>query len=163
VCWVIQTVPADSLIFTMNDGLTAPPNEKAPATAVRSNRFLPRIGSPGYHLLLTAVAILILGPLGGISAAFMNFSIGFIIGGAGVGWHSRQHRNAAVRAGRKTWRQLYANDGGFGRRYVRAGSADPGDGLAWSTPTAGLATGSLLHVHWHVRCWHRHVLYPGPG
>lgn len=44
-------------------------------------RFLPRINSPGYHLMLAAVAILILGPLGGISAAFMNFSIGFFIGG----------------------------------------------------------------------------------
>src|SRR6267142_2473930 len=44
-------------------------------------RFLPRIGSPGYHLLLACVAIFILGPLGGISAAFMNFSIGFFVGG----------------------------------------------------------------------------------
>ena len=44
-------------------------------------RFLPRIGSPAYHLMLAAVAILILGPLGGISASFMNFSIGFFIGG----------------------------------------------------------------------------------
>ena len=44
-------------------------------------RFLPRIGSPAYHLMLAGVAILILGPLGGISAAFMNFSIGFFIGG----------------------------------------------------------------------------------
>jgi uncharacterized oligopeptide transporter (OPT) family protein len=43
--------------------------------------WLPRIGSPGYHLLLAGVAILILGPLGGVSAAFMNFSIGFFIGG----------------------------------------------------------------------------------
>ena len=32
-------------------------------------------------MLLASVAILILGPLGGISAAFMNFSIGFFIGG----------------------------------------------------------------------------------
>lgn len=31
--------------------------------------------------MLSLVAILILGPLGGISAAFMNFSIGFFIGG----------------------------------------------------------------------------------
>jgi uncharacterized oligopeptide transporter (OPT) family protein len=31
--------------------------------------------------MLAGVAILILGPLGGISAAFMNFSIGFFIGG----------------------------------------------------------------------------------
>lgn len=44
-------------------------------------RFLPRIGSPGYHLLLATAAIFVLGPLGGISAAFMNFSIGFFVGG----------------------------------------------------------------------------------
>ena len=44
-------------------------------------KFLPAIGSPAYHLMLAAVAILILGPLGGISAAFMNFSIGFFVGG----------------------------------------------------------------------------------
>lgn len=44
-------------------------------------RFLPHIGSPGYHLLLATVAIFVLGPLGGISAAFMNFSIGFFVGG----------------------------------------------------------------------------------
>src|SRR5437879_13786008 len=44
-------------------------------------RFLPRIGTPAYHLMLSCVAILILGPLGGISAAFMNFSIGFFISG----------------------------------------------------------------------------------
>src|SRR5947208_3452841 len=44
-------------------------------------RFLPRIGSPAYHVMLSCVAILILGPLGGVSAAFMNFSIGFFIGG----------------------------------------------------------------------------------
>jgi len=31
--------------------------------------------------MLGAVAILVLGPLGGISAAFMNFSIGFFVGG----------------------------------------------------------------------------------
>src|SRR5215471_12496974 len=46
-----------------------------------TNRFLPRIGSPAYHVLLALVAILILGPLGGVSAAFMNFSIGFYVSG----------------------------------------------------------------------------------
>ena len=45
------------------------------------NRFLPPIGSPAYHCLLGAVAIFILGPLGGISAAYMNFSLGFFVGG----------------------------------------------------------------------------------
>jgi uncharacterized oligopeptide transporter (OPT) family protein len=44
-------------------------------------RWLPPIGSVRYHLLLGFVAIAFLGPLGGISAAFMNFSIGFFIGG----------------------------------------------------------------------------------
>src|SRR4029077_2174708 len=57
----------------------------AQSTAAQPNsgfkRYLPRIGSPGYHILLATVAILILGPLGGISASFMNFSIGFFIGG----------------------------------------------------------------------------------
>lgn len=54
----------------------------APATQSTGWRqYLPRIGSPGYHLLLGAVAIFILGPLGGVSAAFMNFSIGFFVGG----------------------------------------------------------------------------------
>src|SRR2546425_10562328 len=44
-------------------------------------RFLPPVGSPRYHLLLAAVAIFILGPLGGIAAAYMNFSLGFFVGG----------------------------------------------------------------------------------
>src|SRR5436190_20413019 len=55
-------------------------NQSASASA-GFKRFLPRIGSPAYHLMLACVAILILGPLGGISAAFMNFSIGFFISG----------------------------------------------------------------------------------
>lgn len=50
-------------------------------TVPAKRRFLPRLGSPAYHLMLAAVAIFILGPLGGISAAFMNFSIGFFVGG----------------------------------------------------------------------------------
>src|SRR5437868_4444217 len=53
--------------------------KSTPRSGVR--RFLPPIGSPGYHVMLSAVAIFILGPLGGISAAFMNFSIGFFVGG----------------------------------------------------------------------------------
>ena len=44
-------------------------------------RLLPPIDSTAYHVLLGCIAIFILGPLGGISAAFMNFSIGFFIGG----------------------------------------------------------------------------------
>lgn len=46
-----------------------------------AKRLLPRLGSPAYHLLLSAVAIFILGPLGGITAAYMNFALGFFVGG----------------------------------------------------------------------------------
>jgi len=53
----------------------------APTTQTGLKRFFPPIGTPGYHVMLACVAIFILGPLGGISAAFMNFSIGFFIGG----------------------------------------------------------------------------------
>lgn len=43
--------------------------------------FLPRIGSRAYYLMLGVVAVTILGPLGGVTAAYMNFSLGFFIGG----------------------------------------------------------------------------------
>ena len=46
-----------------------------------ARKFLPPIDSPGYYALLGAVAIFILGPLGGITAAYMNFSLGFFVGG----------------------------------------------------------------------------------
>src|SRR5215475_1467999 len=56
--------------------------ETTTATQTESQRrFLPKIGSPAYHVMLSLVAILILGPLGGIPAAYMNFSIGFFISG----------------------------------------------------------------------------------
>lgn len=44
-------------------------------------RFFPRVDTPAYHVMLAVVAMLVLGPLGGISAAYMNFSIGFFLGG----------------------------------------------------------------------------------
>ncbi|MGO8699920.1 MAG: OPT/YSL family transporter [Limisphaerales bacterium] len=47
----------------------------------KSWAFLPRINTPAYHLLLSCVAIFVLGPLGAVSAAYMNFSIGFFVGG----------------------------------------------------------------------------------
>src|SRR5712671_7279729 len=63
----------------MTSDSTARPKSSSPPSKLK--RFLPQIGSAQYHLMLAAVAIFILGPLGGISAAFMNFSIGFFIGG----------------------------------------------------------------------------------
>jgi len=48
---------------------------------IKPKSFLPKTGSIGYYILLAGVAIFILGPLGGISAAYMNFSLGFFVGG----------------------------------------------------------------------------------
>ena len=61
---------------------TAMTNEPtSPDHTIKAWAFLPAINSPKYHLLLGAVAIFILGPLGAISAAYMNFSLGFFVGG----------------------------------------------------------------------------------
>ncbi len=43
--------------------------------------FLPPINSRAYYIMLGAIAITVLGPLGGITAAYMNFSLGFFVGG----------------------------------------------------------------------------------
>ena len=42
----------------------------------RLPRLLP-VGSVGYYLFLAAIAVLVLGPLGGVTAAYMNFALGF--------------------------------------------------------------------------------------
>src|SRR5438105_10198325 len=56
---------------------------ESPSAAVAAPRFsfLPAVNSRGYYVLLALVAIFILGPLGGVAAAYMNFSLGFFIGG----------------------------------------------------------------------------------
>src|SRR5687767_385210 len=44
-------------------------------------RWLPAEGTWAYHLLLAATGMLVLGPLAGVTAAYMNFSLGFFVGG----------------------------------------------------------------------------------
>jgi len=44
-------------------------------------RWLPAPNTWKYHALLLALGILVLGPLGGLTASYMNFSIGFFVGG----------------------------------------------------------------------------------
>lgn len=43
-------------------------------------RFLPAPETPAYHVLLAAVALLVLGPLGGVTSSYMTFSLGFTVG-----------------------------------------------------------------------------------
>ncbi len=69
----------------------SPPGNEAPAPAATSSApgrvahekptWLPEMGSKSYHLMLGVVAVFVLGPLGGVTAAYMNFSLGFFIGG----------------------------------------------------------------------------------
>ena len=53
---------------------------ETPSEGSTPRRFLPAPGSLRYHLLLGAVALFILGPLGGVTAAYMTFSLGFSVG-----------------------------------------------------------------------------------
>jgi uncharacterized oligopeptide transporter (OPT) family protein len=74
--------------------------------------WLPPQGSWRYHLLLAAVGILVLGPLAGVTAAYMNFSLGFFVGGqvlAGL-------LGSSVTAG-------YGADGKHGANYIQTAAA----------------------------------------
>lgn len=74
--------------------------------------WLPAEGSPRYHLLLAAAGMLVLGPLAGVTAAYMNFSLGFFVGGqvlAGL-------LGSAVTAG-------YGASGRHGANYIQTAAA----------------------------------------
>jgi uncharacterized oligopeptide transporter (OPT) family protein len=74
--------------------------------------WLPAQGSWRYHLLLAAVGMLVLGPLAGVTAAYMNFSLGFFVGGqvlAGL-------LGSAVTAG-------YGADGNHGANCIQTAAA----------------------------------------
>ena len=53
----------------------------AAATTAPRFSFLPPLESRGYYLLVGAAAMFVLGPIAGIAAAYMNFSIGFFLSG----------------------------------------------------------------------------------
>src|SRR5206468_528099 len=65
--------------------MSAIPFADTPAAAATASaprwRWLPAPGTWRYHALLLALGILVLGPLGGLTASYMNFSIGFFVGG----------------------------------------------------------------------------------
>lgn len=74
--------------------------------------WLPAEGSPAYHALLAAAGMLVLGPLAGVTAAYMNFSLGFFVGGqvlAGL-------LGSAVTAG-------YGQQGRHGANYIQTAAA----------------------------------------
>ncbi|MDT9001674.1 OPT/YSL family transporter [Paucibacter sp. APW11] len=100
------------------------PSFAAAAAPVDTRRWawLPPVGSWGYYSLLGAIGMLILGPLGGITAAFMNFSIGFFVGGqvlAGI-------LGSVVTYG-------YGAEGKHGANYIQTTAASVAGMMAMST------------------------------
>ncbi len=84
--------------------------------------WLPPVGSWGYYALLAAVGMFILGPLGGVTAAFMNFSIGFFVGGqvlAGI-------LGSVITYG-------YGPEGRHGANYIQTTAASVAGMMAMST------------------------------
>jgi uncharacterized oligopeptide transporter (OPT) family protein len=53
----------------------------SPVSSVPRWSWLPLPGTWKYHALLISLGILVLGPLGGVTASYMNFSLGFFVGG----------------------------------------------------------------------------------
>jgi uncharacterized oligopeptide transporter (OPT) family protein len=60
---------------------TPPASAPQPAPEQPRFRWLPAANTRNYHLLLGGVAMLILGPLGGVTSAYMFFTLGFAVGG----------------------------------------------------------------------------------
>jgi uncharacterized oligopeptide transporter (OPT) family protein len=83
-----------------------------PAASAQRWNWLPAEGSWRYHLLLAFTGMLVLGPLAGVTAAYMNFSLGFFVGGqvlAGL-------LGSAVTAG-------YGSEGKHGANYIQTAAA----------------------------------------
>jgi uncharacterized oligopeptide transporter (OPT) family protein len=84
--------------------------------------WLPPVGSRGYYALLAALGMFLLGPLGGIAAAYMNFSVGFFVGGqvlAGI-------LGSVVTYG-------YGSEGKHGANYIQTTAASVAGMMAMST------------------------------
>ena len=60
---------------------TLPLPPATPTTTAPRWSWLPPIGSKRYYVMLGLLGALVLGPLGGVTASYMNFSIGFFVGG----------------------------------------------------------------------------------
>jgi hypothetical protein len=146
--------------------LPAPPPAQQAAPSLPSGQrwaWLPPIGSWRYYLLLGLLGSLVLGPLGGITASYMNFSIGFFVGGqvlAGI-------LGSTVTFG-------YGPEGKHGANYMQtaaasvAGMAGMGvllQAMLWMglPRAAAVAAGALHGRDRHVRRRCRHALHADPG
>ncbi|MCE9666529.1 OPT/YSL family transporter [Myxococcus stipitatus] len=123
------------------------PREPAPSPASSESNavqtrfgWLPEVGTWKYHLLLSAVALLVLGPLGGIAASYMNFSVGFFVGGqvlAGI-------LGSAVTYG-------YGSEGKHGANYMQTMAASVASLCAMSVLIQAMVwMGMQLPPAWHL-------------
>ncbi|APR78469.1 Hypothetical protein A7982_03816 [Minicystis rosea] len=95
--------------------MSAEKPETAAPEAAPSSSLLPRllpINSVGYYLFLGVIAVFILGPLGGVTAAYMNFSLGFFVGGQVL---------AGILGSTVTY--FYGPDGKHGANYMQTAAA----------------------------------------
>jgi uncharacterized oligopeptide transporter (OPT) family protein len=74
--------------------------------------WLPAAGTWKYHALLLGLGIFVLGPLGGVTASYMNFSLGFYIGGQVL---------AGILGSTVTYG--YGADGKHGANYIQTAAA----------------------------------------
>src|SRR5476651_1924121 len=74
--------------------------------------WLPAPDTWKYHALLGALGIFVLGPLGGVTASYMNFSLGFYIGGQVL---------AGILGSTVTYG--YGSDGKHGANYLQTAAA----------------------------------------
>lgn len=70
------------------------------------------LGTTRYYVFLAAVAVFVLGPLGGITASYMNFSLGFFVGGQVL---------AGILGSTITY--FYGPDGKHGANYMQTAAA----------------------------------------
>src|SRR5271170_6624093 len=92
-----------------------PPANAGSAVAAHAGprwKWLPPVGSWKYHLLLGAIGILVLGPLGGVTASYMNFSLGFFVGGQVL---------AGILGSTVTY--FYGTEGKHGANYMQTAAA----------------------------------------
>ncbi|MFG6447645.1 OPT/YSL family transporter [Roseateles sp. BYS180W] len=118
----------------------APPAEPLHLHDTRRWAWLPPVGSTSYYALLAAVGLLVLGPLGGVTAAFMNFSLGFYVGGqvlAGI-------LGSVVTYG-------YGAQGRHGANYIQTIAASVASMMAMSTLIQAMTWMGLPPVpHWQL-------------
>src|SRR5258706_5465093 len=101
-----------------------------------------------YHALLLALGILVLGPLGGVTASYMNFSLGFFIGGQVL---------AGILGSTVTYG--YGEGGKHGANYIQTPAASVASLSAIGVLSPGMGWMGLAQLH----AWEHGLLFISHG